>query len=46
MTKLDFIMECNALMIDPSVALENGLIREALARGYDKALKELLASQF
>lgn len=46
MTRLEFIFECNSVLVEPALALENELIREALARGYDEAVKELLASQF
>ena len=46
MTKLEFILECNELLIDPAIALENEQVVEALKNRDDDEVKRLLMEEF
>jgi hypothetical protein len=51
MTQTQFIAKCNELTIDYSIALENQLIRDTLAKAifnpcFDALVIELLQTQF
>jgi hypothetical protein len=47
MTKNQFAMLCAEFLIDPAIALENTIIREALlARKTEEQIRSLLQSQF
>lgn len=47
MTKNQFAMLCAELLIDPAIALENEIIREALlARKSEEQIRSILQSQF
>ena len=46
MTKNDFVILCEELLIDVTVALENNQVKEALANRDDEKVKELLREEF
>lgn len=46
MTKLDFLNLCGQYCIDPSVALENDEITQALKSGDDKLVSKLMKEAF
>ncbi len=46
MTKTDFLILCGEYLIDPSLALENDEICEALRQGDDVKVEALIESQF
>lgn len=46
MKKIEFIALCGEYLIDPDLALENELIREALVERDDKAVEYLLKTEF
>lgn len=46
MTRLEFISLCGELLINPDLALENEKIKEALKNRDDKAVKNLLKTEF
>ena len=46
MTKTDFQMLCSEYLIDPSLALENENIREALRQRDAEQVKHILETEF
>ncbi len=46
MTYNQFIAECNSRLIEPSLALENNAIKQALCDKDDNKVKELLDREF
>ena len=46
MTKTDFLILCGEYLIDPSLALENDDICEALRQGDDVKVEALIENQF
>ena len=46
MTKLQFVIECGKVLIEPALALENEEIVKALREKDDKKVIELLKTEF
>ena len=46
MTKTEFLILCGEYLIEPSLALENDEICEALRQGDDVKIETLMQSQF
>ncbi len=46
MTKIDFLILCGEYLIDPSVALENKNIRQALQERDNEQVKTILQNEF
>lgn len=46
MTKIEFLALCGEHLIDPTIALENENLLEALTERDDKAVREILENEF